>query len=230
MTASRPPDRRFRAAIFDFDGLIADTESLHFETFSRVLREVGIVLAPDVDAAHFMGQHDRACFERVFEENGRSLQADELGELVSRKSRYYRTGLSAVRIFPGAAETVRDARERVAASVIASGGRRDEIESILEANDLLSFFPWMVTADDEVEPKPDPECFERALAGLRDRGLADLLPDECVVFEDSYRGVQAAAAAGMYCVAVTNSFDARRLRQAGANRVLGSLEEWDWEA
>lgn len=214
-----------RAVIFDFDGLLADTESLHMRTFLRVLNEEGIRLTAADIGSRFLGMHDRACFSIVFEEAGRTLPDAHRDALVGRKARYYEEGLAGVRLFPGARETIRGLSGRLPAT-IASGGRRAEIEILLDLHRLRDHFPWIVTAEDVSHPKPHPECFLRALEGLRERGNSDLEPAHCVVFEDSVHGVEAAQRAGMRCVAVTNSCSRELL--GAADLVLDSLEEWRW--
>jgi beta-phosphoglucomutase-like phosphatase (HAD superfamily) len=214
-----------RAVVFDFDGLIADTESLHFETFLRTLHEAGVMTDPASGNTRFLGRHDRACFRQAFEEAGRALSETECERLVRRKTELYRAGIPQVRIFAGARELIAGAKAR-AAITIASGGRRGDLERILTEHGLIGDFPWMVTADEVHEPKPHPEVFLKALDGLRARGLRDLEPRECLVFEDSFHGVEAARRAGMRCAAVTHSVSAELLR--AADWVIESLREWRW--
>jgi beta-phosphoglucomutase len=215
-----------RAVIFDFDGLLADTEGLHFETFAAVLAEEGIVLPPEEDGRSFLGLHDRAGFEKAFRDAGRELAPKQREQLVERKSRRYQEGLLGVRLFPGARELAGEALRRGPATV-ASCGRREDIAAVLGRHGLLELFPRFVSADDIRCSKPDPECFLKALELLRAAGAAELAAADCLVFEDSARGVEAAKRAGMRCVAVCHSVAAAEL--AAADRVIGSLEEWRWE-
>ncbi len=212
--------------LFDFDGLLADTEALHHDTFVRTLEDEGLRLPEGIGIEDFLGVHDRACFAHAYELAGRSLDRDELERLVELKGRRFTAGLESVPLFPGARRLIEEARRRAAITIV-SGGRREEIHIVLSRHHLIDHFPWMVTSDDVERPKPDPDCFLRALQGFRERGLDDLEPGECLVFEDSVNGVDAAIAAGMRCVAVTNSFPAKRL--AAADHVLDSLEAWRWE-
>jgi len=87
-----------RAVLFDFDGLIADTESLHFETFTRVLAEENISLPESIDGRDFLGIHDRMSFENAFSMAGRILSEEHRDRLVDRKSLYYTEGIAGVRL------------------------------------------------------------------------------------------------------------------------------------
>ncbi|MCZ6795310.1 MAG: HAD family phosphatase [Planctomycetota bacterium] len=215
-----------RAVIFDFDGLLADTEVVHFRTFSGVLAEEGITVTAEENGSRFMGIDDRNCFQIAFRESGRGdLTRHRADDLVQRKSRLFRNALGEIELFPGAEELVREARRR-GPCTIASCGRRQEIEAILHRHGLLDEFPFFVAADEIERPKPDPDCFLRALDLFRHHVSPELRARDCVVFEDSFRGVEAAKRAGMRCVAVTHSFPRERLEQADV--VIDSLGEWSW--
>ncbi|MBN1442917.1 MAG: HAD family phosphatase [Planctomycetes bacterium] len=215
-----------RATIFDFDGVLADSEPLHFRTFAAVLAEEGIRITQDSAGTRYVGVSDREAFELAFLDHGRgSLTPEACGMLLARKSRLYRGGLAEVELFHGARELLLEARRRGPAT-IASCALRGDIEGVLDRHGLRGAFPRFVSADDVSRSKPDPECFLRALDILREEGPRDLSPRDCIVFEDSTRGVEAARRAGMRCVAVATSFRAGELRAADA--VIASLAEWRW--
>lgn len=211
--------------IFDFDGVIADTEWLHSDTFRKVLAEEGIRISAEDHDRRFLGINDRAGFTLAYEEVGRALAGGELIDLVERKSVYYGGRIEEIRPFPGAVELVRALAAR-GPLAIASGGRRREIEAILSANGLHANFRAILSADDVVRSKPDPEGMLRALDALRteENGRwSDLDPAECVVIEDSLPGIEAARAAGMRCVAVAHTYPIARL--GAADRVVGRIAE-----
>lgn len=220
---------KFRATIFDFDGVLADTEPLHFRTFARVLAEEGIDISPEQTGNRYVGVSDREGFRLVFRDHGRGELADEdADELARRKSELYRAGVRDVPLVPGARDLIASAMDRGPAT-IASGSLREDLEAVLRAHDLLDRFPRVVSGDDIRESKPHPEGFLKALAILREE-RADLDAADCLVFEDSLRGVEAARRAGMWCVAITTSFPAPDLEAAGARRVIDRLSAWDWRA
>ncbi len=214
-----------RSVLFDFDGLIADTEPLHFATFRQTLLEYDVELPPGTGRARFMGIHDRASFAIAFEESGKPLDQKTLTELLLRKARLYQEGIGEIEIFDGVTETLASIPPRLPFT-IASGGRRSEISTVLENHGLAELFPSFICSDDIDKSKPDPECFLKGLELLQRSGHPDLTATTCLTFEDSFRGVEAAGKAGMMCIAVTNSYGAEDLREA--DQVLASLREWAW--
>jgi len=108
--------------------------------------------------------------------------------------------------------------------VLASGARRDEIESTLVSAGLRRYFVLIVAAEDFVRGKPHPESFLLALERLNMVARsAPIQPAECLVVEDSVEGVRGARAAGMVCLAVTNSYPREMLR--AADKIVTSLAE-----
>tara|TARA_Y100000758_G_scaffold285027_1_gene234856 strand:- start:616 stop:1275 length:660 start_codon:yes stop_codon:yes gene_type:complete len=215
-----------RAVLFDFDGLLANTEPLHFETFLKVLAENDVRLPPGTEQSDFTGIHDRASFRKAFRKAGRSIEPDLVEELVDRKSALYLEEAGKIELFEG----VRELLDSIPAGLpytIASGGRRMDILAVLRRHGLAERFPAFVCGDDVDKSKPDPECFLKGLELLREDEAGDLDPESCLTFEDSFRGIEAAKNAGMQCVAVTHSYAAAELSKA--DRVLDSLLEWNWD-
>lgn len=215
-----------RSVLFDFDGLLANTEPLHFETFLKVLAENDVFLPPGTEQSDFTGIHDRASFRKAFRKVGRSIEPDRVEELVDRKSALYLEEAEKIELFEG----VRELLDSIPADLpytIASGGRRMDILTVLRRHGLAERFPSFVCGDDVDKSKPDPECFLKGLELLREGEAGSLAPGTCLTFEDSFRGIEAAKSAGMQCVAVTHSYAATELSKA--DRVLDSLLEWSWD-
>lgn len=210
-----------RAIIFDCDGVIADTEPLHLAAFQRVLGEEGLSLAEGDYYDRYLALDDRSCFMRLYEERGRSLDPKRLNELIARKAAYLEPVIGEqLRIFPGVEEFVREAAANFPLA-IASGALRREIELVLDAAHLLNCFCAIVSAEDVSKGKPHPEPFLKALALINEVRSEAIRPEECLVVEDSIHGVEAARAAGMRCLAVTNSYGRELLSEA--DLVVGSL-------
>jgi beta-phosphoglucomutase len=212
-----------RAAIFDFDGVLVNSEPLHFSALRSALAETGIGITRDEYDQLYLAYDDRGAIRLAFEHHGRAIELDRLHEVALRKAEIFEELLPTVPLFPGAAALVRTLAREVPLA-IASGARREEIEAILEGGGLRDAFQAIVGADDVTRGKPDPEPYLRAAARLLSR-VPDLKPEECVAFEDSMPGIAAARSAGMRVVAVTNSYPAEKLR--AAHRVVTSLEEVD---
>ena len=203
-----------RAVVFDFDGVIADTEWLHCDTFCAVLAEEGIVLSDEDHTERFLGINDFAGFRKAFDEVGRSLPESDLRSLVERKSSIYSARLDEIRPFPRLGELVEALAGRCLLG-IASGGRATEIRAVLRRNGLDRHFPVVVSADDVPLSKPDPAPYLRAVEVLRARTPSGRLsPTDCVAIEDSILGVRSAKSAGLRCLAVTHTYPRERLREA----------------
>ena len=212
-----------RAIIFDFDGVLADDEPLHLESFQRAFGEFGVVLDKQVYYERYLGFDDRECVRQVLADQGRSAPEPLIDALVASKGRAFMEAIErGVPLFPGVGEFVRRAAARCSLA-IASGALRHEIEAILVAGGLRRHFGAIASADDVAVGKPDPAVFYLALAKLNETvGGPPVTPRECVVIEDSIAGVEGAKRAGMCCVAVTNSYGADDLRRA--DLVVSSLE------
>src|SRR5574342_529767 len=194
------------AIIFDFDGVIADTEPLHFASFRQTLVGVGISLTESDYYANYLGYDDRGCFIAALTAHQRSTDPAALAQLMQRKSRAY---LESVKhhlvIFPGVREFVCEAAAAYPLA-IASGALRHEIELILEQAGLRKEFLHITSAEDVTRGKPDPQPFLHTLTALK-RQCRDqaLTADSCLEIEDSIPGIRSAKTAGMKVLAVTNT-------------------------
>ncbi|OGW67598.1 MAG: hypothetical protein A3H49_07940 [Nitrospirae bacterium RIFCSPLOWO2_02_FULL_62_14] len=208
-----------RAIIFDFDGVVADSEPIHLAVFQRVLGELGFILSPEEYYAEYLGYDDKGCFLAFLTAHGQAPSTELIGELVARKARAYLDHIKQhLVIFPGVRELVRDAasRHRLA---IASGALRNEIEYALECAGIRKEFEHITSAEDVRCGKPDPEPFAHALASLNRAsrsGQDRLAPGDCLVIEDSIPGIRAAHAAGMKVLAVANTHTVQDLHEADA--------------
>ena len=214
-----------QAVIFDCDGVIADNEPLHLRMFQKVLAEEGLHLTDRDYYAIYLGMDDKGCFSAFYGAQHQPLDSDKMKALITRKARCFEDALRTnLRIFPGVVRLVRElAPQRPLA--IASGALRHEIETILASAGLRDAFQTIVSAEDVLEGKPSPEGFFAALQRLRahHRPPAEITPAGCVVIEDSIAGIEAARAAGMRCLAVTNSYPSSALQRA--DRIVDSLEK-----
>jgi HAD superfamily hydrolase (TIGR01509 family) len=212
-----------RAIIFDCDGVIADTEPLHFAALQTVLAEEGIDLGKELYYKEYLALDDRGCFTKAFAGHGKPLTAEKLGELIDRKAAAVEPVMAAhLRLFPGAADLIQRASQRFLLAV-ASGALRREVELILRTAGVIDRFKTIVGAEDVSRSKPHPEPFLEALARINTGSQDRIQPRESLVVEDSIHGVHAAHAAGMRCVAVTNSYPSELL--AEAELVVATLQD-----
>ncbi|MBU6432698.1 MAG: HAD family phosphatase [Nitrospirae bacterium] len=205
------------AIIFDFDGVIADTEPLHFAGFRQTLAEIGISLTEPDYYANYLGYDDRGCFIAALTEYQRPTDPPALAQLMQRKAHAY---LESVKdhlvIFPGVRELVHEAAATYPLA-IASGALRHEIEFILEQAGLRKEFLHITAAEDVTRGKPDPLPFLHALDTLnRQRLDQPITAGSCLVIEDSIPGIRAAKTAGMKVLAVANTHTTQDLHEAHA--------------
>lgn len=214
-----------RALIFDFDGVIADSEPLHLTAFQETLAVHGITLGREEYYARYLGFDDHDAIVEALGTAGRPAAPETVRTLMADKATRFLALARAASLLPGVDRLVREAAARVPLA-IASGALRLEIELVLANAGLADAFSAVVSAEDVRAGKPSPEGFLAALGRLRAR-VPDLAPAECVVVEDSPPGVEAARRAGMRCVAVTSSVARAALAQA--DLVVSSLEEVGWD-
>jgi HAD superfamily hydrolase (TIGR01509 family) len=217
-----------RAIIFDMNGVLVDDEHVHFELFRETLRDLlAIELTEQAYYEKYLGFDDRGCFEAAVRDAGRALHSSQLEQLIRHKAELYLTRAAAgLRLFPGAGDSIRALAERWPVA-INSGALRAEIELVLKLLAVRELIAAIVAAEDTERGKPDPEGYLLTLDALRSHVGEDLEAGHCLVIEDSYAGIQAAKAAGMWAVGVTHTYPEAELRHAGADAVLHSLERLD---
>ncbi len=211
-----------QAVIFDFDGVITDSEMLHLRAFNAVLGRFDIEIEESDYFKNYLGLNDFECFTQVSSDENLGLREPQVRELIPEKNRVFNE-MSATQsqIIPGVREFIDMLAANRVPMAICSGALMVEIELILNKSGLKDYFKTVVAADHVKRGKPDPEGFLLALENLNKVLAASYQPDQCVVIEDSHWGLEAAVAAGMHPVAVTNSYGADQLQSA--ERVVENL-------
>ena len=212
-----------RAVVFDFDGVLANSEPLHFRAFREVLSAHQIPLTEAAYYDRYLGYDDVGAFRAIAADANVELTEAEIERLVKRKAvrlEELEAGVSV--LFPGA----RAAIERMAGCgtlAIASGAIRPEIMRVVDREGLRSFFSVVVAAGDTAASKPDPAPYRRAVELLSTVTPSPVLPKECVAIEDSRWGLHSAKGAGLRTVAITHSYPAGEL--VDADRVIDHLDQ-----
>jgi len=197
-----------RGVIFDFDGVLVDSEPLHARAFQDVLARYGRTLTDEEYYANYIVYSDREVLERLLP-SGEALEA----ALAAKVRRYQELMEGGVPVFQDClALLARTDGWRVG---LATGSIRHEVERVLQSLRIHDRFAAIVTREDCEKGKPDPEPFLRAAWRL------GLDPRQCVAIEDTPGGIRAAKAAGMACVAVTHSCPRESL--VGADVVVDDL-------
>ncbi|MBP2669555.1 MAG: HAD-superfamily hydrolase, subfamily variant 3 [Deltaproteobacteria bacterium] len=212
------------AVIFDFDGIIVDTEPLHYKAFLSVLEPLGLGFAWEEYVATYMGFDDRDAFREAYRARGRDLDGKSLKSLVAAKSRAFLDILRAgVEPYPGAVPMIESLHVAGVPLAISSGALLSDVAPILGGLGIDRCFPVVVTADDVRKSKPDPECYALAFRRLsRMRPARVTVPERSFAIEDTPAGIRSAKGAGLRVLAVTNSYGAGEL--AEADWVADSLE------
>lgn len=220
---------RLQAVVFDCDGILVDTEPLHYQAFQEVLGPLGLGHDYARYLDRYIGFDDRDAFLEAFREAGRPPEPGLLTRLIKAKeAALQRIILKGISTFPGVVELVRSLADRKVPLAVASGALRREVNAFIESLGLTGLFCVIVAADEVKRSKPDPETYlvalERMRSYLKDESLD---PRACVAIEDTPAGIESAESAGLHVVGVTNSFPAEGL--AEADLVVRSLAELDYE-
>jgi beta-phosphoglucomutase len=214
--------RPLQAIVFDFDGVIADSEPLHLRAFQQTLAENGIELTPQEYFSRYLGYDDVGAFQAIGRDRGVPMDDGRVADLVTRKGIILQTIMQEGSVlFPGAREFIREAAAAVPIG-IASGALRHEIDEIIEAAGVADLFAVIVASGDTPQSKPSPAPYQLAFDRLRATTGDALEPRRCVAIEDSRWGLQSAQRAGLRCVGVTNSYPAHEL--PGAELIVDGLK------
>jgi len=206
-----------RAILFDFNGVIVDDEPLHFELFQRVLKEAGYSLTKEGYYSKYLGMDDKDCLSTATKDLGEELSAPKIQELIERKNTYYQKEITKKPPFvPGIIPFIKSLSDTHYLGIV-SGALRSEIELLIKLGEISNEINVIVAAGEVQKGKPSPEGFQKCLELLnRDFVAASerLLPEECLVIEDSTWGIESATQAGMPCVAVTTSYSQDQMKGA----------------
>ena len=215
---------RPEAVLFDFDGILVDSEPMHHRAFTEVLDPLGMGFPWQEYVEIYMGFDDRDAFREAFRAKGIDLDDANLAKLVAAKSEAFLRGLrDGVTAYPGAVSLVEFLRAAGLPLALCSGALRSDIDPVLAQLGVARCFDVIVSADDVRRSKPDPESYALAFARLSERYVTMLtVPGKSVAVEDTPAGIRSAKGAGLRVLAVTNSYSAGEL--AEADWITDSLE------
>lgn len=208
------------AIVFDFDGVLVDSEPLHLRSYQEVLEPFGLSLPREKYYSSYLGYDDAGVFKAIAEARDWPLDEQKLRALIDEKCRVFEAlkadGTGGDMLYPGAPECV----ARLAAAWplgIASGAARPEIESTLQESGLHRYFRFIVAAGETPAGKPAPDPYRQAAA------LHGQSPETCVAIEDSRWGIESAKSAGLWCIGITHTYPVSELLDADA--IVTSLAE-----
>ena len=207
------------ATLFDFDGVLVDSEPVHLAAFNDVLGPRGITIGEREYLDRYLGLDDAGVFRAVLSRGGKTVREEEVRALVEAKNPLFMARFEeAIRIFPGARELLARRAQRGPVGIV-SGALEGEIVFALEKMGARDQVAFVVSADKTPVSKPDPAPYLAALAQLaRAKHTGGV-----VAIEDAVGGIRSAKGAGLRCVAVSHSYPGEQLRAAGADAVVADL-------
>lgn len=182
-----------KAVIFDFDGVVVDSEPLHMRTFQETLEPLGVKIEPSRWYKEFAGTGSGRIIQKLFDDFNVNENAQKYVEIRKKLyASYVKKGM--LELKPGIREFLGKLEEKKVKIAIASGGHNSNICLVLSKFDLSDFFKIVVGSEDSKRRKPYPDPFLIAAERL------GVKPEDCIVIEDSIPGAKAAKSAGMELV------------------------------
>ena len=211
------------AVLFDFDGVIVNSEPLHFQAFHEVLAAEHIDLGEEEYYRELIGFDDKGAFRHLYKIRNLPLPPRTFLSLMARKSRammelIHRRQFSAL---PGVEQFVRTLWRQHRLG-ICSGALREEIEAMLEGISLRDCFQVIVAAEDVTVGKPDPQGYLLTTELLGDKLHKKLRPQDCLIVEDAPTVIRSVRAVGFPVLAVATSYPLEKLSHA--NWAVKTLE------
>lgn len=209
----------FKAAIFDLDGVLADSARAHYISWKSISDELGIAFNQSDNEA-IKGLDRAGSLNHILGLGGVSLREPEIAALAAKKNEYYLTQIAEMgpgNLLPGAARLIGRARKAGLPCAVASASRN--AERLLTQLGIMELFDYIADAGSIAHPKPAPDIFLACSSAL------SVTPDQAVAFEDSAAGISAIRSAGMFAVGIG---DPGTL--AEANIVYPSTAAVDFEA
>lgn len=211
------------ATLFDFDGVLVDSEPVHLAAFNDVLAPRGITIGEAEYVERYLSLDDAGVFRAVLSRGGSTLREIEVRALVEAKApRFLARFADAFRVFPGARELLLRRAERGPVGIV-SGALEAEIEFALDRMGARGAVAFVVAANHVAVSKPDPGPYLAGRAALARLGHAG----RAVAIEDSPGGVRSAVGAGLRCVGIAHAYPAAELMGAGAHDVAAALAQLD---
>ena len=211
------------ATLFDFDGVLVDSEPVHLAAFNDVLARLNIKLSTDEYIDRYLSLDDAGVFREVLNRARITIDEEQVRALVAAKTPLFLDRFAATfRVFQGARELVKRRAGRGPVGVV-SGALLAEVEVGLSKMGVRDSVAFIIAADDTTACKPDPAPYRAGLAALSKLGHAGGV----VAIEDSVGGIRSATGAGVRCVGVAHTYPREQLEASGAAAVGDTLDALD---
>jgi len=202
-----------KAIIFDFDGVIFDSEPVHWQAFNTVLEPLGFQIPYDEYLYKYVGLSDKEMFPKILTDYGLSGRID-IATLIQHKIQAYEKILMTAKnlnCIEGLIPFLNASQAFISHFAICSGSTRKELEAALAAlkgGALRSYFEFILSSEDVAQGKPSPEGYLKTARQLK------VDPQECLVIEDTRNGIRAAKNAKMKVIGLATTIEAEKLLEA----------------
>ena len=197
--------KKYKAVLFDMDGVIIDSMPYHFISWFETLKEYNITISP-FDIYEKEGEKCEVCVKRFFKRDKIKCDAKIIAEVLKLRDKLYKKYFK-VHLFANIEQLLIKLKNKGFLLAIVTGSTRQKVVSMLPKK-ILSKFNVIVSADMIKKGKPYPDSYLTAAKKLR------VKPTECIVVENAPYGIKAAKSAKMFCIAVTTSLPKQYLKQA----------------
>ena len=220
-----------KAVLFDFNGVVINDEWLHEKLLIEVLLDENLRVTPEEMQQFVPGRTDRAALIDACNLRERVLTAAALDGMIQRKALAYEREINKMEslpIYDGVIESIETLRNAGCKLGIVSGALRSEITFVLERSGLTDAFYFIVSADDVIASKPEPEGYLLGIKLMQELfPELDLILENFLAIEDSFPGIQAAKAAGIGVVGVAHRYPFHMMQRT-ANWAVDSLSDLEW--
>ena len=197
--------KKYKAVLFDMDGVIVDSMPYHFISWFETLKKYNVTVSP-FDIYEKEGEKCEVCVERFFKRDKIQCDNKVITEVLKLRDKLYKKYFK-VHLFADIESVLNKLKEKGFLLAIVTGSNREKVKSMLPKK-IISKFDVIIAADMIKRGKPHPDSYLTAAKQLK------IKPEECIVVENAPYGIKAAKAAKMFCVAVMTSLPAQYLKQA----------------
>jgi HAD superfamily hydrolase (TIGR01509 family) len=206
----------FKAILFDLNGTMINDMEYHINAWYNLLNNLGARLSIEETKLQCYGKNQEL-LERIFPGRFSDQEMEKMS--MEKEKKYQQTFRPHLKLIAGLDEFLQENKETGIKMGIGTAAIRFNVDFVLDGLQLHHYFDSIITADDVINSKPDPETF------LKGAGQLGVLPEECLVFEDSPKGAEAALHAGMKCVAITTMHEPGDFNTANIIKFISSYEK-----
>jgi len=211
----------FKSIIFDMDGVIIDSEPIHFKVEKKLFKNLGLAIS-DEEHHSFVGTVSRETWLYIKDKYKLNQSIEELVEMEGVSYMDCLLSQENIKPIPGVTELIEELRRNNVKLVVASSASIKNIETVLQMFNLERFFETKISGDEVNNGKPAPDIFLYAVK------IIGAEPEECIVIEDSKNGVEAAKSAGMKCIGFENPNSGKQ-DLSSADMVINSFSEINYQ-